>query len=65
MHGIKKGYLIENAINHYLQAMYEIPQDYIIPPNIHLTKESFEQVVDVVNNPPSPTKELVDLMRED
>lgn len=64
MYGIKKGYLIENAISHYLQAMYEIPEEFVIPTNIHLTKDSFEKVADSIEKPPAPTKKLVELMRE-
>lgn len=63
-HGIKKGFLIENAINHYIQALESIPSEFIVPTNIVLSKESFEWVMEMNKNPPEPTQALIDLMRE-
>jgi len=65
MNGIKKGFLIENAINHYIQALESIPSEFIVPTNIVLSKESFEWVMEMNKNPPEPTQALIDLMRED
>ena len=62
-YGVKKGYLIENALNHYLQALYEIPEEFIIPSQLVLTKESAKMVMDMMENPPEPTQALIDLMR--
>jgi len=64
-YGVKKAFLIENALNHYLQALYEIPQEFIIPSKITLSKESFEKVMDMIENPPEPTEALRDLMKRD
>jgi hypothetical protein len=36
-HGVKKGYLIEEALQHHLQALREIPEDLIIPSRLVLT----------------------------
>ena len=65
VYGVKKGYLIENAINHYLQALYEIPEEFMVSANISIDKASYEKVIDLVNNPPKPSAALVELMRED
>ena len=62
-HGIKKGFLIENALNHYLQALEAIPEEFIVPTSIVLSKESFEKVVEMMENPPEPTQALIDLMK--
>ena len=64
-YGVKKGYLIENALNHYLQALNEIPEEFIIPTTISISKKSYEKVIDLVERPPQPTKELRELMGED
>jgi len=64
INGIKKGFLIENAINHYIQALESIPSEFIVPTNIVLSQESFENVMDMWENPPKPTQALIDLMRE-
>ena len=64
-YGVKKGYLIENALDHYLQALHEIPEEFIIPTKIVLTDASFQKVLDMIDNPPEPTDALKVLMRGD
>ena len=61
--GVKKGFLIEDALLHHLQALKEFPLDVIIPAKITLTDDSMAQLVDIINNPPSPTESLKQLMR--
>ena len=65
LYGVKKGYLIENALNHYLQALHAIPEEFIIPTQIVLSEESFQHVLDTMDNPPEPTEALRELMRGD
>jgi predicted DNA-binding protein len=65
MYGVKKGYLVENAINHYLQALYEIPDTFIVSTKIDIDEASYEKVIALVENPPQPTKALRALMHED
>ncbi|NOR80395.1 MAG: DUF1778 domain-containing protein [Methyloprofundus sp.] len=60
--GVKKGFLIEEALLHHLQALKEFPLDIIIPAKITLTDNSMKQLVDIINNPPSPTENLKQLM---
>lgn len=60
--GVKKGFLIEDALLHHLQALKEFPLDVIIPAKIMLTDGSMKQLVDIINNPPSPTESLKQLM---
>ena len=59
---MKKGFLIEDALLHHLQALKEFPLDVIIPAKITLTDDSMEQLIDIINNPPSPTDSLKQLM---
>jgi uncharacterized protein (DUF1778 family) len=61
-HGIKKGYLVEEAILHHLQALQELPADIVIPPRLTVTKESFEKVIGLIKKPRKPTRALRDLM---
>jgi uncharacterized protein (DUF1778 family) len=62
-YGVKKGFLIENALDHYLQALYAIPEEFIIPTKLVLSLESFQMVTDMMENPPEPTQELKELMQ--
>jgi uncharacterized protein (DUF1778 family) len=61
-HGVKKGYLVEEALLHHLQALRELPADIVIPPRITVTSESFDAVTQLMEKPRKPTKALRDLM---
>ncbi len=64
-YGVKKGYIIENALNFYLQALYEIPQEFIVPTRITLSDDSFDKVAEMVESSSKPTEALKELMRGD
>lgn len=61
--GVKKGYLVEQALLHHLQALEELPADVIILPRVVITRESFEKVVNAMEHA-VPTQALRDLMRD-
>ncbi|MCX7082535.1 MAG: hypothetical protein NT008_04165 [Methylococcales bacterium] len=63
--GVKKGFLIEEALLHHLQALKELPADIIIPAKIMLTEKSMSQIINLVANPQQPTPALTELMRDD
>ena len=61
-HGVKKGFLVEEALLHHLQALRELPGDIVIPPRITVTAKSFAMVAELVKKPRQPTKTLRALM---
>ncbi len=61
-HGVKKGYLVEEALLHHLRALRELPADVVIPPRLTLTTKSFAAVAKLAKKPRKPTKALRDLM---
>lgn len=63
--GVKKGFLIEEALLHHLQALKELPADIIIPAKIMLTEKSMRRVTDMLENPPKATQALKELMSDD
>jgi uncharacterized protein (DUF1778 family) len=63
--GLKKGFLIEEALLHHLQALRELPADIIIPAKLTLTEKNMGQIIDILENPPEPTQALKELMRDD
>ena len=63
-YGIKKAYLIESAINHHLQALYEIPEEFILPTSIEITDDSYQKILDTLNKPALPTQELKTLLND-
>ena len=61
--GMKKGYLIEEALRHHLRALDQLPADAILHPRIVVSLESGELVLKKIRSG-KPTKELRDLMRD-
>jgi hypothetical protein len=60
--GIKKGHLVEQALLHHLQALDEIPVEYVIHPRVVVSRETFEEMLGKAENP-NPTPALRELMR--
>jgi hypothetical protein len=54
-HGVKRSYLIEQALQHHLAAMDAIPSDVLIPPVVVISKVSAAKLADRLRNPPPPT----------
>ena len=42
--GVKKGYVIEQALRHYLQALQDLPADVVVPPRIVVSRRSGDVV---------------------
>lgn len=61
--GLKKGFVVEQALRHHLQALRALPEDVVIPPAIVLDRESFEKVAGEVRSPSRPTPALRRLMK--
>ena len=62
--GVKKAYLIEEALQHHLQALREIPEDLIIPSRLVLTGEAMTEIAEHVIQEEQPTESLKALFRE-
>jgi uncharacterized protein (DUF1778 family) len=61
-HGVEQADLVEEALLHHLQALRELPAEFIIRPRIELSEESFHAVLDRIENPRRPTQAMLDLM---
>ena len=61
--GLKKGFVIEQALRNHLRALREIPPEFMIPTEIVLTKASFEKVIREIEDPSAPTPDLIRLMK--
>jgi hypothetical protein len=61
--GMKKGFVIEQALRNHLRALREIPPEFAIPTQVVLTRESFEEVVREMERPKPPPPDLVKLMK--
>jgi excinuclease UvrABC nuclease subunit len=60
--GQKKGFILEQALLHYINAHQELPNDIIVPASVTVSKEVFE---DVIMAEREPTEALRKLLNED
>jgi hypothetical protein len=61
--GVKKGHLVEQALLHHLQALDELPVEYIIHPRIIVSRKAGEEMV-LQADSAEPTAALSALMRD-
>lgn len=61
--GVKKGFLIEQALLHHLQALEELPAEYIIRPRIVVSRKTGEELLRQAETA-EPTPTLRELMRD-
>ena len=60
--GVKKGHLIEQALLHHIQALDELPEEYIIHPRIVVSRKTAEKMLRQAESA-EPTPALRELMR--
>ena len=56
--GVTRGHLIERALEHHLQALEEIPPNFILPKRLVLSADSAAEVREMTERPPEPTDAL-------
>ncbi len=61
--GVKKGYLVEQALRHHLQALQALQADVIVHPKLIVTRKSGEAILQQVAKA-RPTKPLRELFRD-
>ncbi len=62
-HGLKKNYVVEQALLYFMEARRELPEDALVPARIVLDDKAFDRIVALIERPPTPTAALRDLMR--
>ncbi|HEX8108908.1 MAG TPA: hypothetical protein VF516_14350 [Kofleriaceae bacterium] len=61
--GVKKGHLIEQALLHHLQALDELPAEYVVHPRIVVSRKTGEDLLRRAEAA-EPTPALRKLMRD-
>jgi len=61
--GLKKNFVVEQALLFFMQARRELPDEALVPTRIVLENADFDRVARMLDEPPAPTKELRELMR--
>ncbi len=62
-HGLKKNFVVEQALLYFMEARRELPDEAFIPARIVLEDDAFSRLVELVESPPAPTAALRELMR--
>jgi uncharacterized protein (DUF1778 family) len=63
-HGLKKNYVVEQALLYFMEARRELPDEAFVPTRIVADDETFDRIVEALENPPRPTAALRELMRD-
>ena len=63
--GMKKGFVIEQALLHHLQAINELPDDIVIPPRLVVTAASGERLLERLESQEAPNRAMRELFGED
>ncbi len=63
--GLKKGFVIETALRHYLLALNTVPGEFITPPVLTITPASWQSVTDALADTSEPTPALRELLGDD
>lgn len=62
-HGLKKNYVVEQALLFFMEARRELPDEALLPTRLVLDDASFRRVVAQLERPAPPTAALRELMR--
>nr|CAA6805281.1 MAG: Unknown protein [uncultured Thiotrichaceae bacterium] len=62
--GVTKAHLIENALQHYLSVLKEIPEDVLIPTRLVLSDSAAGSLIERLEADEEPTAALKALMAE-
>lgn len=61
--GLKKSFVVEQALLFFMEARRELPDEAFIPTRIVLDDEGFDRVAALLERPPAPTDKLRKLLR--
>jgi uncharacterized protein (DUF1778 family) len=62
-HGLKKNFVVEQALLYFMEARRELPDEALIPARLVLEDDAFDGLVKLLEKPPAPTRALRELMR--
>lgn len=62
-HGLKKNFVVEQALLYFMEARRELPDEALVPARLVVEDKAFDRIVELVESPPAPTKALRELMR--
>jgi uncharacterized protein (DUF1778 family) len=62
-HGLKKNFVVEQALLFFMEARKELPDEALIPARFVLDDKAFDRIVTLLETPAAPTAALRELTR--
>ncbi|HBQ13856.1 MAG TPA: hypothetical protein DEF51_22880 [Myxococcales bacterium] len=62
-HGLKKNFVVEQALLYFMEARRELPDEALVPARLVVDDEVFDRLAEMVERSPAPTEALRELMR--
>lgn len=62
-YGLKKNFVVEQALLYFMESRRELPDEALIPTRIVLENAAFDRFVATLEHPAEPTDALRELMR--
>jgi uncharacterized protein (DUF1778 family) len=62
-HGLKKNFVVEQALLYFMEARRELPDEALVPARLVVEDRAFDRLAALVSRPPEPTQALRKLMR--
>jgi uncharacterized protein (DUF1778 family) len=62
-HGLKKNFVVEQALLYFMEARRELPDEALVPARIVVEDKAFDRLVELVTSPPAPSRRLRELVR--
>jgi uncharacterized protein (DUF1778 family) len=63
-HGLKKNYVVEQALLFFMDARRDLPDEALLPTRLVLADDAFRRMVAQLERPAPPTDALRELMRD-
>ena len=63
-HGLKKAFVIEQALRHHLRALKELPAEVIVPPQLVVNAKTGEHLARRMAKPRKPTPAMRALFKK-
>lgn len=63
-HGLRKNFVVEQALLYFMEARRELPDEAFIPARLVVDDEVFDRLIERIEAPASATESLRALMRD-
>ena len=60
--GLRKAFVMEQALQYYFRALEELPEEAFLPARLVLSNAAFKKVTDLIETPAPPTRAMLELM---